>query len=229
MNLKDIKTYILHCKKLSDRKLYMQNQLEQIGLLPEWILDYDAEELTKAVIDQHYKHDVEEGIRRVTPLWPINQHSARRLNPPEISLTIKHIITLEKIANSSYDVSLVFEDDCLFCENFEIVFNNLIGKTPNDWDVIHVGDGYGMKPENYKQTFNDNVFLMNHPASRCTEAILFKKSAAEKILSTIKPFCLMIDWEMAYQYSLHNLNVYWWQPAPITQASHKGIFRSSLR
>jgi len=229
MNLKDIKTYVLHYKKLVDRKAFTQMQLEKLGINPEWILDFDAEELTDEIINEFYKHDVEEGFRRVRPLWPINQHNPRKLNSPEISLTIKHIVTLDKISKSNDDISLVLEDDCLFCNDFETSFNELLESTPDDWDVIHIGDGFGMKPEKYKSSFSDKVYLMHHPASRCTEAILFKKSAAQKIVSTMKPFCLMVDWEMAYQYSLHNLNVYWWQPAPITQASHKGIFRSSLR
>lgn len=223
------KAYILHCKTLTERKVYMQKKLQSLEIESEWITEHDAIELTSNLINQYYVDDKQKCLERVRLLWPISQHQSRRLRDTEISLAIKHCIAIEKISKNDEEYGLVLEDDCLFVENFKHSFEDLLKKTPSNWDVIHVGNGYGMKPENYKEIVNEKVYLMNHPASRCAEAILIKKSAANKINNTIKPFYLAADWEYGYQYHLHNLNVYWWEPSLITQGSHNGHFKSSLR
>lgn len=221
--------YVLHCKTLAERRSHMETSLSRINLECEWITDHDAVELSNEKIQSCYSRNDEEVFRRVVPLWGVENYRPRDLTKGEISLAIKHVVALEKASSSSAPYTAVFEDDCIFCEDFNFHFDNYMKTTPADWDVIHVGDGFGMKPERYKKSFNGKSFLMNHPASRCTEAILFKREAAKKIVSTILPFHLAADWELAYQYSLHSLNVYWWDPAPITQASHRNLFKSSLR
>lgn len=225
----NIKTYVVHCKSLVERRKYMETALKTKNISAEWIIDFDGNELTQEIIKSYYVHDNNLSLQKVTGLWPVEQHNGRCLKDAEISLAIKHVEVIKKISNLSEEFALVLEDDCLFCDNFVEVFDKLLANTPDDWDVIHVGDGFGMRPENYKRNCGNGVFLMNHPASRCTEAILFKRSAAKKIISSIIPFTLAADWELGYQYYKHNLKVYWWDSAPITQASHKGIFRSSIR
>lgn len=225
----NIKTYVVHCKSLVERRSYMETALKTNNISAEWIIDFDGKELTQEIIKSYYVHDNNLALQKVTGLWPVEQHNGRYLKNSEISLTIKHTEVIKKISNLSEEFALVLEDDCLFCDNFVDVFDKLLANTPNDWDIIHVGDGFGMHPENYKRDCGNGVFLMKHPASRCTEAILIKKEAAKKIHTNMLPFNLAADWELAYQYYKHDLNVYWWDPAPITQASHKGIFMSSLR
>lgn len=221
--------YVLHCKNLTERRTHMEKSLSKINLECEWITDYDAAELSDEQVKSYYVRNDEEVFQRVVPLWGSSNYNPRDLTRGEISLVIKHVSALEKASASNAPYTAVFEDDCIFCEDFNMHFESYMKSTPDDWDVIHVGNGFGMKPEKYKKSFHNKAFLMNHPASRCTEAILFKKEAAKKIRSTILPFCLAADWELAYQYFLHSLNVYWWEPAPITQASHRNIFKSSLR
>jgi GR25 family glycosyltransferase involved in LPS biosynthesis len=226
----NIKTYVVHCKSLVERRSYMETALKTNNISAEWIIDFDGNELTEEIIKSYYVHDNNLALQKVMGLWPVDQHSSRYLKDAEISLTIKHVEAIKKISNLSEEFALVLEDDCLFCENFVEVFDNLLANTPNDWDIIHVGDGFGMKPEKFENAdLKNGIFKMKHPASRCSEAILIKREAAKKIQSSMCPFNLIVDWELAYQYYKHDLNVYWWNPAPITQASHKGIFTSSLR
>jgi glycosyl transferase family 25 len=208
----------------------MEKVLSHFGLSCEWILDCDAPELTDEIIEKYYKRDDAKALNMVIPLWGGgSEHVARRLNDCEISLAIKHTIAMQKIANGNENFALVLEDDCIFAENFNELFREYLQKTPSDWDIIHVGNGYGMAPEKYVSSHSNVAYKMMHPASRCAEAIFVKKEAAAKISSTMKPICLAADWWLACQYWLHNLNVYWWEPAIVTQGSHAGIFKSSLR
>lgn len=201
--------------------------IEKFDMNCTWITDHDAIELNDEIKHLYYRADQEEATRRAAELWR-STHD-RLLKNGEISIAIKHTIAMEKIANGDEEFALVLEDDCLFHESFDEAFKVYLSSTPIDWDIIHVGNGYGMIPENYRASFEDIAYLMNHPASRCAEAILVKKSAAQKIAKTMKPFVLAADWELAYQYYINNLNVYWWQPALITQGSHSGAFESSLQ
>jgi GR25 family glycosyltransferase involved in LPS biosynthesis len=222
--------YVVHCKSLTERREYLEPKLKELGINnSQWITDYDAAELSPEIIDNFYIHDNVEALKKIKGLWPVNDHCSRRLTDKEISLTIKVYVAFKRIAESNEQFGIMLEDDCLFCEDFPNVFEKLLKETPDDWDIIHFGDGYGMKPVNVKKRTSQNIYLMNHPASRCAEGILVKKDAALKITSTYVPFNLMDDWELAYQYYKHNLNVYWWEPAPVTQGSHSGVFKSSLR
>ena len=224
---KEIKAYILHCKSLIDRKNYMQSVIERLQLNAEWILDYDAVDLTDDVRNYFYASNRVEAMTRSAKLWGFGHE--RLLGDGEISIAIKHTLAMQKIASGDEDFSLVLEDDGIFVENFNDLFYEYLQKTPNDWDIIHVGNGYGMRPEKYISSHSGIAYKMIHPASRCAEAILVKKEAAIKISSTMNPFYMAADWELGYQYWLHNLNVYWWDPALVTQGSHNGIFKSSLQ
>ena len=220
--------YVLHCKTLVQRRQHMLSTCDKMGINIKWITDHDAVELTDDIISSFYEPNNQEAERRVNEIWGGNGHQDRQLGSGEISIAIKHTLAMQKIAAGSDDHALILEDDCLFVSNFVDAYEDYITKTPEDWDVIHVGDGYGMKPVNYQSCHSQIAYKMNHPASRCAEAILVKRDAAKKIASTMQPFCMAADWELAWQYYTHSLNVYWWQPPLITQGSHMGVFKSSL-
>ena len=119
--------------------------------------------------------------------------------------------------------------------------NKYFNEIPEDWDIIFPGNGYGISLKDNGQLSipGKSVYLANHPASRCTEAIFVKKEAAKKLYEAMKPFTLAADWEYAWQFYNLGLNVYWFEPALITQASHAldlgtipnipEFFKSSLR
>jgi len=222
-----IKTYILHCKTLSDRKDYMQSIVEMFKFDAVWVMDHDANELTDEIKQQYYAANREEAMKRSAALWGSGHE--RLLGPGETSIAIKHTIAMQKIANGKEDFALVLEDDCLFSNDFNQRFDEYLLKTPSDWDIIHVGNGYGMSPERFVSSHSNVAYKMMHPASRCAEAILVKKEAAIKIARTMMPFYLAADCELAFQYWIHRLNVYWWEPALVTQGSHSGAFKSSLQ
>lgn len=222
-----LQVYVLHCKSLTDRRIHIEKTLKSLEIEPTWIVDHDANELKDYIKNEYHVNDLKEAFNRTVKIWS-SGHPTRPLTDTEISLAIKHTIAMKSIAEGKEEYALILEDDCLFRENFDSLFSEYLGKTPADWDIIHVGDGYGMKPENYYEA-KEIAYRMKHPASRCAEAILVKKEAAVKISKTMKPFYLAADWELGYQYWLHNLNVYWWEPSLITQGSHSGAFKSSLR
>ena len=148
-------------------------------------------------------------------------------------------VAVARISENENELGLIFEDDVLIAQDFLNSLNDYFSETPEDWDVIFIGDGYGISVPENKIEEGKRVYLADHPASRCTEAILVKKAAAKKVYGAMRPFTLVCDWEYGWQFYNLGLKVYWFEPAIITQASHAldlntfpGIpehFRSTLR
>ena len=220
----NIKTYILHCKKLTERFQFMNQQMLDHGFTNvTWYTDDDAS-------DQEGKDltDIYEGIRpkgyeklKIYPPGPV----PLLLTPGVISLATKWGKVIKIIADSDDVYALVLEDDALLCENFPKLFDKYLESTPSDWDMIYLGDGCNLHA-NY--TEGKHAYLKEHPASRCTDSILIKKTAAEKISTTWFPFDHAADFELSWQQYHHDLNVYWWEPTLVTQESQGGRFTSAL-
>jgi hypothetical protein len=226
----DIKTVVLHCKKLVDRKSNMVKQLTKFGFSDfSFYEDYDGVELTDDVIHDHCVRkaaDPQTVLTKIS-LWKIGLNTQRELSIAEISLTIKFGKVFQLLSKIDADQFIVFEDDVILCDDFDIHFNRFLKNTPNDWDAIYFGSGANLKPENI--TSDKTAYKMEHPASRCADSIVLKKSAVCDLARTWFPFHLISDWELGYQHSLHNHKVYWWEPSLVLQGSEHGLFKSTLR
>jgi hypothetical protein len=201
----------------------MSEQLDAQGFTDvTWYTDDDAS-------DQEGKDltGIYEGVRpqNTKKLKIYKGHSPRMLNAGEVSLATKWGKVIQMIANADYEFALVLEDDALLCENFPHLFDKYLESTPSDWDMIYLGDGCNLHAD---YTEGTHAYLKEHPASRCTDSILVKKTAAEKISTTWFPFDHGSDFELSWQQYHHNLNVYWWEPTLVTQESQNGRFISDL-
>lgn len=226
----DIKTIVLHYKPLAERKENMISQLNEFGFSDySFYEEFDGNELTQEMVDQYCvrKHTDWDTVAKKIALWNIGVETQRELNPAEMSLTIKHGKVFQWLSEQEGDMFIVFEDDVILCDDFDQHFNDYLSRTPSDWDVIHFGSGAGLKAPN---TTPDKIaYRMNHPASRCTDSMLFKKSALLDLAKTWFPFHLICDYELGYQQYRHNHKVYWWEPGLVQQGSEHGFFKSVLR
>lgn len=228
----DIQTVILHCKKLTDRK---QNILDQMNKFEfsnySFFEDFDANELTDYFVKCHYisgLDDLSAWTKKVN-LWgpaALGYHP-KKCNPAEISLTIKFGKVFQYLSKIDADTFIVFEDDVLLCENFDKHFYHYLSQTPSDWDAIYFGSGANLKPSDVNA--NQIAYLKPHPASRCADSIVLKKKTVQDLASTWFPFNLISDWELGYQHYAHGHKVYWWEPPLVLQGSEHGVFRSTLR
>jgi len=218
-------TYILHCKKLTARFPFMNDQMINHGFTNvKWYTKDDA-------IDQEGKDltGIYDGLRpecgEKMTIYNGNCHAPRELRAPEISLSTKWGNVLKLIADGDDEHVLILEDDALLCENFTDSFMNYLQSTPSDWDMIYLGEGCNLHAE---YTEGTHAYLKEHPASRCTDSVLIKKTAAEKIATTWFPFDHNADFELSWHQYHHDLKVYWWEPTLVTQASQNGMFDSAL-
>jgi GR25 family glycosyltransferase involved in LPS biosynthesis len=230
-----MKTYVIHYTKLKERKEFMDFQLAEQQLDHVYINNFNKEDLTPELINVFYEKSAVNYENKIKGLWEEREFKYRELNLPEISCTIKHFEAIKQIANSKDTYGLVLEDDVVFTPSFRSKFEELLTRTPPNWDAIFIGSGCGPAFQNFKlndeiksKKINDFCFLVDHPATNCAEAYLIKKEAAQSIRDSVYPFNLISDWELAYQFSKFNHQVYWWYPSLIDQGSKSGMYESTL-
>lgn len=226
----DIKTVVLHYKPLKERKENMISQLQQFGFSDySFYEDFDGNELTQDIIDQYCvrKHmDWTSVAKKIAP-WNIGIETQKELNIAEVSLTIKFGKVFQALSQVDAEYFIIFEDDVFLCQDFDVHFHDFLSRTPNDWDAIYFGSGAKLKPA--RIVSEQVAYLMDHPASRCADSIVLKKSAVCDIAKTWFPFHIISDWELGYQHYLHKHKVYWWEPSLVRQGSEYGMFKSTLR
>lgn len=228
----DIKTTILHYKKLPERKQNMLDQMAKFQFLDySFYEDYDKDELTYDDIKKYYVSGVQDPKTWESKLLScyskyINMHNPQ-CNLAEISLTIKFGKVFQKLSTLDFDMFILFEDDVILCDNFDNLFHSYMKQTPDDWDAIYFGSGANLKPLDINS--NQIAYLKSHPASRCADSIVLRKKTVQDLASTWFPFNLISDWELGYQHYAHNHKVYWWEPSLVLQGSEHGMFGSTLR
>jgi len=133
----------------------------------------------------------------------------------EIANFLCHFDVYKKIVDRKIQKAIIFEDDIVFDKTI-LKFNEMLEKTPKDFDMIFFGQnfGWGIYP---KTTFNGmrqprgyNVIKANPPNSRTADAYVITYDAAKKYVDNLKEFVLPIDHEMNYWNWKLNLNVYHW-------------------
>jgi len=228
----ETKTVILHCKKLKERKENILDQMSKYNFT-DYIFyeDYDASELSEDDIKHYYEpkmSNISKWESKVI-LWglPALTYHSPVLNLAEISLTIKFGKVFQQLAKQDFEYCIVFEDDVILCDNFDVKFNDYMKQTPFDWDAIYFGSGANLKPCDINP--NQIAYLKSHPASRCADSIILKKKTIQDLASTWFPFNLISDWELGAQHAFHKHKVYWWEPSLVRQGSEHGVFRSTLR
>tara|TARA_R100000152_G_C6781539_1_gene216243 strand:- start:5676 stop:6398 length:723 start_codon:yes stop_codon:yes gene_type:complete len=222
------KVYVLHYTKLEERKKNLEGALEHFGIDYEFVTDFDQEDLTDQIIEEWYSTNEDDYNRKIDPLWGAKQNPFRKLNLAEISCTIKHYLCIKKVAENCNERGLILEDDVFFVENFPEVFNHFLSKTPNDWGAIFMGCCANLRVPQRLRMQGVCAYPKEHPASRGGDSYILKKNVAQKIVSTMKPFNTISDWELACQLHQHNVKTYWWEPPLVVQGSENGAYKTTL-
>jgi len=224
-----IKTIVVHCKSLVERKYNIISQLDENNFKSyEFYTDYDADELDQETIDKYYHSGYkypELWNEKINSVYPGQDHP-KELNIANISLCIKFGKIFENLIKEDFEYCLIFEDDVLLADDFVNRFFENLKETPDDWDAIYIGSGAGLKPTVVPGKV---AYLRNHPATKCTDSILIKKKTIMDLSTTFFPFSLAVDWELGYQHFYHKHKIYWWEPSLVVQGSEFGIFKSALR
>jgi len=219
------KVYVMHYRPLTERLTHIQSHLRDQNV------DYSLFDMEpKDDLDDYYLDDFDIRKSKLSN-FPGNRPT-NDVKTSEISLAYKHVRALEDMVHNNIQIALFLEDDVILCDNFSDIANKFIDSTPDDWDMIFPGNGCNLRIDPRKLLPGKNSYKKSHPATKCTDSYFIKLSAAQKILSTIKPFNIAIDWELNYQLFFHDLNVYWFEPFLIQQGSSGagvGIWQTAIQ
>lgn len=225
MNLNVDAVYVMHYKPLVERLTHIQDLMSSHNI--EYTV-FDEEPGEK--LDEYFFDDYDTRKNKLL-LFPGNQPQ-KDVKDSEISLAFKHVRALEKMVKDNIPVALFLEDDAILCDNFSSIANIYLANTPEDWDMIFPGNGCNLRIDQSRIKPGQLSYLKEHPATKCTDSYFIKLDAAKKLLTTIKPFHIAIDWELNFQLKHHDFKVYWFEPHIIEQGSDgagTGIWRSAIQ
>lgn len=218
---------IIHDPRLVERRAAIQTFLEKNPKIQpvNWV--------TEDLYPEAYSYNPELFKEKVGKLWG-PQHKPRKLSAAEISCTNKHI---ESCYDCQYTnkITVVLEDDVISCvPDLHASIEALIEAAPAGWGAIFFGEGVGPEFRNQKLRegikVNDKLTKIQHPASNCTEAMIFKPSLAKKLFKELsREFHLVIDFELGYWFDKLDAKIYWSNQALVRQGSKCGATESAIR
>lgn len=224
MRLAELPVYVIHGEHLVERRRRLELELAAYGIEAEWVTDPAASALTPELTRRHYRASRRLWRRRTAATMRI---PFRTLAPREIAVTIGHIETYRRIAESDRDWALILEDDAVLEPGFGERFDDYFAGLPADADFVFIGSCCGLRIEAVEP--ERRFYRKGRPATKCSDSYLVRRDAARAVLRTITPFVLTIDWELNYQLERHDQVVYWLEPPLVAQGSEIGVHTSSLR
>ena len=231
MKIKNI--YIIHYTKLVSRKQYMKRELQRNFLDKffkiNWVENFDREIIKDEKIKDSciFNPDI------------LNRY----MTLPEIANGLAHIDTIEKIRDNSNDdneISIVFEDDTIFKENFIHHLYYILNNLPSDFDSICLGGpSYQVKvpcetlESSIKSHFNSDEILFykpKTPAPMTLSAMMHTRKAACKISNSqyFKPFSAPSDHNMWVCNIDQCVSLYYAQPFITYESSKTYLFETSM-
>lgn len=159
----------------------------------------------------------------------VGSRRAHALNRSEISLVINWGAIAKKAVYAGHKAVMILESDVLFSDNFmELLATAMKSLEGQEWDFLSLSAGSNLRPIREPGS-KDRWFPVNsYYHTRTCDAMVFKVSMLEKILTTLFPFVDVLDWEMNYQLTLHNSKSFWLDPPIIRQGSGGTEYATTL-
>jgi GR25 family glycosyltransferase involved in LPS biosynthesis len=214
-----MKVFVIHYKKLIERKVNIINQFKKHNITNYEFIDIDRDDLEK------YN----------TNIFETNYTKS------QMAISLSHFYAYKQISEK-YDNGLIFEDDAILCNNFTNFFNKYINDLPSYYDMLFIGDGSKLHIKRNKLIPNKNIYQKclyptswgGDGASRCTDSYLVSKKCANKLCEYIqhienvghkikKP----IDWWLNVAARDNKFIVYWAEPTIVTQGTQNKIYETS--
>jgi glycosyl transferase family 25 len=213
---KPLKVFVIHYKKLSDRKQFILNQFSKHNITDYEFIEIDRDELEK--------YDIS--------MFESNYSTS------QIAISLSHFYAYQQIVEK-YDYALILEDDVLLHDDFSSIFSNYMNELPIDYDLLYIGDGCNLHIEKHKLIPNIHIYKKGLEAttwggngsSRCTDSYLVNKKCAKNLCTYINqlPYKINspIDFWINDASRDNQFTVYWAEPTIVTQGTQNGMFSSS--
>ena len=185
-----MKTFIISLKHETARRQYMENILNTTN-----ITDFSFIDAVYGMTDLH-KYNF-----KVMPDW-VDPMQKRKINVNEIGCFLSHYSIWKQIINNNIDVALILEDDCVFKDDFNLKFTEILQIDTTTYDYFTLGrnknnDVYNLGPEivienDYvipKYSYNAHSYLLTNAGAK----ILANDLALKYIIPVDEYIPLMYD------------------------------------
>jgi GR25 family glycosyltransferase involved in LPS biosynthesis len=212
----DMKIFIVHYKKLLDRKKRIIEQLEKYKLTNYEFVEIDRDELNK------YDTTIFDNTL-------FNVYKA---------INLSHIHCYREIADK-YEFGLILEDDAILDENFTEKLSKYLRQLPKDYDMLFIGGHPTLRIEDSKTIPEIHVYEKGHEmtdwgghgATRTTASYIVSKQCAVKLMKYIQnsnhKISKQIDFWLNDVLKDGAFKVYWGEPSIVEQGSNTGKTKTS--
>jgi glycosyl transferase family 25 len=176
-----IPIFVINLVRHSNRRAFMEMQLNGIGLDFEFFDAIDGRLLSADELAKNY--DSELALATIE----------RDLTPGEIGCALSHLGIYQRIVANDLPFALVLEDDALIGAQFQGVLENMLGMIhPNEEKVVLLV--HTQKYSNWSSRKIDNDHkLVPAVDAYCAHAYLITQAAAKKMLATLYPVHTVAD------------------------------------
>jgi len=181
---------------------------------------------------ERYAQSVEEFKKIDANVQRVSGIDGNTADPPigigtgAFGLVLTHVNLIKEAVKYKYNNILIFEDDVIFVNNFNEIFNEKIKFLPEDWDLLYVGGNhilyvngfdlitgdknFKVTKENYKTL---NYELSRSPCTYCTHAIAISSRIYDRMLNKIKQSPTSPIDNIYYQAQMEGCNAYTFLPS----------------
>jgi GR25 family glycosyltransferase involved in LPS biosynthesis len=212
-----MKAYVVHYKKLVDRRAAMERQLGREGIEADFIDQFDR--------DTVRGEDLSLFDRRRMP-WRFR----RRMPDVQVAITLSHLHCLRQIANSGH-WGLILEDDAILAPGFRTGLERCVDQLPAGWGMCFLGDGCGfhIPPDRLRDGIvvypkeREPTAWGGDGATRCTDSYVVHPACAARVIALLRALPRRIDrpidWWLNEVIRHLRIDVYWAEPTLVTQGS----------
>jgi len=210
--------FVVHYTKNKDRRERLEKEFEKYEIKDvRWIDNYDRENLGEMV-----------------KLYQFNPRFERKkINPGQISLTVKHYYALKKIIEEKIEIAVIMEDNVTFKDNIKKLVNEYLEEAKSlNWNIIFEGDTHYLKYKEGRITGDKKLYRKSNKAtrrhfggsSRCSNFYIINLRSAQLLHDNFVPFHNVCDHWSNHLFRILNFNVYWVEPTKVHRImTHKRV------
>ncbi len=210
-----MKVFVIHYKKLVERKASILRQFERFG-----ITDYEFIDIDRSDIDNY---EITRYCNKV------------HLFPAQIAILLSHIEAYRRIVANNYAEALILEDDVILSDDFMVKYDRYHDElyAEPEFDMLFFGNGCNLHIQQHRQIKGKHIYHKcveythwgGFGSTRCVDSYLVSLSCACKICEYVadmsnKPIVsITIDHWLNDVARDKKLMVFWAEPTIVTQSS----------
>ncbi|MBK2044662.1 glycosyltransferase family 25 protein [Allofrancisella guangzhouensis] len=189
------KVFVINLAKDIERRKYIENHLNEKGLVYE---------LIEGVYGKDFSEDE---INKIADLKLSYKKMGKTISINEIGCSLSHQKIYKKIVSENLEGAFIIEDDAMFCSNINMIFTSIhINRSKfksNCW--LGLFKSY-IDMKNKVFDIDKNFSVYESPRVRCTIAYYIDNLAAQNLLQYNKKIIYVADWFFGKY--LNKLNLY---------------------